>query len=90
MHRCGKVAFTSQQASNTETTQPATAGPFLTGNAALMKLISKGVTCRYLLQPPAPRGSPFIITNKTITELHLALARRAGHYKVGIHLPCTL
>jgi hypothetical protein len=40
-------------------------------------------SCRYLLQPPAPRGSPFIITNKTITELHLALARRAGHYKVS-------
>jgi hypothetical protein len=39
---------------------------------------------RYLLQPPSPRGSPFIITNKTITELHLALARRAGHYKVRV------
>lgn len=43
---------------------------------------------RYLLQPPGPRGSPFVITNKTITELHLALAKRAGTYKVGWLVPC--
>jgi hypothetical protein len=39
--------------------------------------------CRYLLQPPSRRaGSPFVITNKTTTELHLSLAQRAGTYKV--------
>jgi len=40
---------------------------------------------RYLLQPPAPHGRPFVITNKTITELHLALAKRASGYKVRMH-----
>ncbi|KAF6256476.1 hypothetical protein COO60DRAFT_1529374 [Scenedesmus sp. NREL 46B-D3] len=35
---------------------------------------------RYLLRPPAPHGSPFFISNKSIAELHVALARRAGVY----------
>eukprot|EP00879_Flechtneria_rotunda_P021088 GHRR01022216.1.p1 GENE.GHRR01022216.1~~GHRR01022216.1.p1 ORF type:complete len:210 (+),score=52.48 GHRR01022216.1:575-1204(+) len=36
---------------------------------------------RYLLRPPTLHGGPFLITNKTITELHVALAKRAGIYK---------
>ncbi|WIA21940.1 hypothetical protein OEZ85_004306 [Tetradesmus obliquus] len=42
--------------------------------------ISSGSLQRFMLRPPAPHGSPFYISNKGITELHMALARRAGVY----------
>jgi hypothetical protein len=45
--------------------------------------INSGSLQRYLLRPPAPHGTPYFITNKSITELHMALARRAGVYTVG-------
>eukprot|EP00882_Tetradesmus_deserticola_P006156 GHRQ01006481.1.p2 GENE.GHRQ01006481.1~~GHRQ01006481.1.p2 ORF type:complete len:164 (+),score=61.46 GHRQ01006481.1:864-1355(+) len=34
-----------------------------------------------MVRPPVPHGSPFFITNKSITELHTALAQRAGVYR---------
>lgn len=45
--------------------------------------ISSGSLQRFMLRPPAPHGSPFYISNKGITELHMALARRAGVYTVS-------
>lgn len=36
----------------------------------------------YLVRPPSWPGGPFFISNKTITELHMSLARRAGAMKV--------
>eukprot|EP00775_Hariotina_reticulata_P001456 gene1456-1798_t len=37
----------------------------------------------YLVRPPAWPGGPFFISNKTITELHMSLARRAGAMKAA-------
>eukprot|EP00878_Enallax_costatus_P010834 GHUV01011313.1.p1 GENE.GHUV01011313.1~~GHUV01011313.1.p1 ORF type:complete len:279 (+),score=46.83 GHUV01011313.1:448-1284(+) len=47
--------------------------------ARLKNLSSSGM--KYLVGPPSPHGTPFFITNKTITELHMSLAKRAGVYK---------
>lgn len=52
--------------------------------ARLKNLSSAGM--RYLIGPPSPHGSPYFITNKTITELHMSLAKRAGVYKVSKQL----
>ncbi|KAF8057281.1 SP1 [Scenedesmus sp. PABB004] len=40
-----------------------------------------GAALRYLLRPPSPDGRPFVITNKTIAELHTSLAARARAYR---------
>lgn len=50
------------------------------GELARNSIASGGGTpaFRFLMRPPSPHGRPYFITNKTITELHMALARRAG------------